>query len=146
MESLASQLELQLNMQVTEVLQQAQSQSDAFKQLRNNTRRRGMGPPNGRRGTRSSGRREFQKEILEKWPDLEDPAGWKDLPWLTGSEGESILEQMRKLPGFEIYNKNMEDRRIAREKTTAAELRTSNSGGWCIRWRVFCLRRTCREL
>ena len=66
---------------------------------------------------------ELQKEIIDSWPDLENAKDWSDLDWLRGKEGESILDEMRQLPSFETYKKSSEDRRLSREKSTAAELR-----------------------
>ena len=122
-ESLALQLGLPLDCEVAEVFRMNQAQSEVFQQSRLGAGRRGSGGPNGRRGPRNSGRRDFQKEIVESWPDLTNPADWNELPWLNGSEGESILDQLRQLPSFEMYNKSMDERRLVREKAAAAELK-----------------------
>lgn len=122
-ESLALQLGLPLDCEVAEVFRMNQAQSEVFQQSRLGAGRRVPGGPNGRRGPRNSGRRDFQKEIVESWPDLTNPTDWNELPWLNGSEGESILEQLRQLPSFEAYNNSIDERRLAREKAAAAELK-----------------------
>ena len=122
-ESLASQLALPMDSEVAEVFRKNEAQSEIFQQSRLGVGRRGAGGPNGRRGTRNSGRRDFQKEIVESWPDLSNPADWNELSWLKGNEGESILDELRHLPSFETYNKSMEERRLAREKASASELK-----------------------
>ena len=124
-EALATQLGLSLDSEVAEVHQKNKAQAELFQQSRFVQGRRGPGGPGGpgRRGSRNSGRRELQKDIIDSWPDLENPSDWKDLDWLRGKDGESILVEMRQLPSFEAYNKSVEDRRLSREKSTAAELR-----------------------
>ncbi len=123
-ETLALQLGLPLDSEIAEVFRKSQSQSETFQQSRLGAGRRGPGgAPNGRRGPRNSGRRDFQKEIVESWPDLVNPAEWNELRWLYGSEGESIFEQLRQLPSFEAYRKSMDERRIASERSSAAELK-----------------------
>ncbi len=121
-ERLSSQLGLSLDSEVAEVFQQNKAQSELYQQSRFIPGRRGPGGP-GRRGPRNSGRRELQKEIIDSWPDLENPNDWKELDWLRGQDGESILGEMRQLPSFEAYKKSIEDRRLSRERTTAVELR-----------------------
>lgn len=70
-----------------------------------------------------SGRRDFQREIIESWPDLENPMDWNDLPWLRGEEGDTIFDELRQLPSFGAYQKSVEDRRLSRERATDAELK-----------------------
>ena len=129
-EVLAKQLGLSLEMELSEVFRQNQAHSDIYQQARLAAGRRGPGGPGGgpggpgrRGGPRSFGRREFQKEIIAGWPELENPKGWKDLAWLRGKEGEAILDELRQLPSFEAYKKSQDDRRISREKANEAELK-----------------------
>jgi hypothetical protein len=128
LESLAKQLELSMDLPVTEVLLQNLEQGKVFQESRIGPRRRGPGGPGGpggpaARGGRNSRMRTLQKEVVESWPDLSDPAVWKDLAWLQGEEGESILEELKQLPSFEAYSKVLADRQIARAKATAAEVK-----------------------
>jgi hypothetical protein len=67
--------------------------------------------------------RNLQKEIVESWPDLSDPDQWQDLDWLHGSEGESILGELKQLPSFEAYSKSQADRQTSKDKAVAAEAR-----------------------
>ena len=112
-------------LELSEVFRQNQLQSDIHQQSKLAAGRRGPGGPGGpgRRGPRSSGRRDFQREIIQEWPELENPKGWKDLAWLRGKEGETILDELQQLPSFEAYKKSQDDRRISREKATDAELK-----------------------
>ncbi len=121
-EFLAQQLGLALDCEVAEVFRQNIAQTEQFQQSRFIPGRRGPGA-SGRRGPRSSSRREFQRELIESWPDLEKPSGWKDLPWLFGKEGESILEEFRQLPSFAAFKKGLDDRLLAREKSSGSEIR-----------------------
>lgn len=125
-EALAKQLDLQLEADLKEVLQQNKAQSEVYQQSRIASGRRGPGGPGGRPGGRSprnSGRRDFQREIIESWPDLENPKDWKDLTWLRGEEGETIFDELRQLPSFGAYQKSLDDRRLSRERATDAELK-----------------------
>jgi hypothetical protein len=122
-QSLASHLALPMDTEVSEVFRKNQAQSEVFQQSRLGAGRRGGGGSNGRRGSRNSGRRDFQREIVESWPDLSNPADWNELSWLNGSEGESILKELRALPSFEAYSKSMDERQVAREKATTSELK-----------------------
>ncbi len=121
-ESLSAQLGLSLDSDVAEVFQQNKAQAALYQQSRFVPGRRGPGGP-GRRGPRNSGRRDLQKEIIDSWPDLENPSEWKDLDWLRGKDGELIFDEIRQLPSFEAYKKSVEDRRLSRQNATAAELR-----------------------
>jgi len=121
-EALAMQLGLPLDAEVIEVIQKNKAQSEVYQQSRLTAGRRGPGGAGGR-GSRNSGRREFQRQIIESWPDLENPKDWKDLPWLRGEEGGTIFDELRQLPSFGAYQKNLEDRRLARERATDAELK-----------------------
>ncbi len=121
-EAIAKQLGLSMDQEVTEVFKQYSTQSEQFQQSRFIPGRRGPGGP-GRRGPRNSSRREFQRELIESWPDLQKPSDWKDLPWLFGKDGEALLDEFRQLPSFEAYKKSVEDRRIARENASGGELR-----------------------
>ena len=124
-EALASQLGLSMDSEIVDVFQQNKAQAEFFQQSRFVPGRRGPvgSGGSGRRGRRNSGRMELQKEIIDSWPDLENAKDWSDLDWLRGKEGESILDEMRQLPSWETYKKSSEDRRLSREKSTAAELR-----------------------
>ena len=121
-ESLASQLGLPLEMEVSQVFQESKAQSELRRQQLSGPNRRGP-RGSGRRGPRNSARTELQKEIVDSWPDLKNPTDWDDLDWLEGGQGDAILAEMRQLPSFEIFNKSQEDRRLSREKATEVELR-----------------------
>ena len=124
-EALASQLGLSLDCEVAEVFQQNKTQAELYQQSRFAPGRRGPRGPGGagRRVSRNSGRRDFQREIIESWPDLENPSDWPELPWLRSKEGESILDELRQLPSFEAFRKSQDDRRLSKENATGAELR-----------------------
>ncbi len=124
-EALATQLGLPLDCEIKKVFQRNKAQSEIHQQSRVAPGRRGPGGPGGagRRVSRNSGRRDFQKEIVESWPDLENPSDWKELPWLVGKEGESIFDELRQLPSFEAFRKSQDDRRLSKENATTAELR-----------------------
>ena len=127
-EAIASQLGLPLDCEVDAVFQKNKVQSENYQQSRSVPGRRGPGGPGGpggagRRTSRNSGRRDFQREIVESWPDLENPTEWKELPWLIGMEGESIFNELRQLPTFEAYRKSQDDRRLSKENAATAELR-----------------------
>lgn len=121
-EALAKQLDLPLEADLKEVLEQNKAQSEVYQQSRLVTGRRGPDGPGGR-GPRKSRRRDFQKEIIESCPDLENPQDWKDLPWLRGEEGDTIFDELRQLPSFGAYQKSVDDRRLSRERATDAELK-----------------------
>ncbi|MCY2984307.1 MAG: hypothetical protein NTY15_11825 [Planctomycetota bacterium] len=126
LESLAKQLELSMTLSVTEVFQQNLAQGQVFQESRLGPRRRGPGGPVGGqsgRGGRNARMRTLQKEIVESWPDLSDPDQWQDLDWLHGSEGESILGELKQLPSFEAYSKSQADRQTSKDKAAAAEAR-----------------------
>ena len=110
-----------MDLELSEVFRQNQAQSEVYQQTRLAAGRRGPGGPSGsgRRGPRSSGRRDFQREIIEHWPELENPKDWKDLAWLRGKEGETILDELRQLPSFEAFKKSQDDRRISRGRWRA---------------------------
>ena len=129
-------LELPMDCELAEVVRQYQAQDELFRQSRFVPGRRGGGPGGpgaqggpqgvggpGRRGPRNSSRREFQRQIIESWPDLEKPSDWKEIAWLHGNEGEELLEELRRLPGYEAFKKNQEDRRASQEKSSGAEHR-----------------------
>ncbi len=126
-QSIAQQLGLSMDCDVTEVFKQNNAQSELFRQSRFVPGRRGPGAPGqggpGRRGPRNSSRREFQRELVESWPDLEKPSEWSGLPWLFGTDGQAIVDEFRQLPSFDAFKKSQDDRKLAREKASDAELR-----------------------
>ena len=118
--ALSKQLDLSLDTDVAEVFNQRQIQEERFRQARRLTSQRGG---SNRRGSRSSGRRDLQLQIINNWPELEEADDWDDLAWLEGPKVQGFLAELRNLPAFDTYWTSYTERSRARERSTYAELR-----------------------
>ncbi len=117
---LASQLGLSADDAVSVVLNQKNEAEETFNQSR---QRPSRGGPRGARGGRNSRRRDLRQELIAKWPELADPKQWKELSWLKREECDSFMEEVQQLSNYEPFQKSLAERSVAREKSTAAELR-----------------------
>ncbi len=82
--------------------------------------------PFGRRGFRGrerSGRRELLTELEKNWPEIADTNTWEDSAILKSSDHESLLAEIRQLPGYDIYSERLEEREKSTKQRTEHELR-----------------------
>lgn len=83
--------------------------------------RRGSG---GRRGRGGFGRRrELRAAILDRWPELDDPAAWTTSPTLAGDSGDTFLAEIKAMPGYEAFARSRDERQAARRRVFTAEMR-----------------------
>jgi hypothetical protein len=80
-------------------------------------------PSRGPRQRSSSGRRELLAEVGEKWPELADRERWSQSELLREGDQDALLAEIRKLPGFEVYERRRGERVRETEQAQAHELR-----------------------
>lgn len=77
------------------------------------------------RGRRpGSGRREFLKNVAEKWPELGDERRWEDSPLLKPENQETLLAELKELPGWKAYEERLKQMETAGDESDRRELRT----------------------
>ncbi len=110
---LAKKLKIPLHSDVTQVFILSEDQRQYFNQSKRSTGRRG----------RFSRRRDLRTEIVDKWPELAETQNWIDFEWLQADKSDSFLEQVRLLPSYAAFQQSQNDRQLATEKSTQAELK-----------------------
>lgn len=84
----------------------------------------GRGPGRGRpRGGRSSGRRDLLREVSEKWPELGDERRWENSPLLKPENQEQLLEELKQLPSWKVYDERRQQAEGAGDQSERHELR-----------------------
>ncbi|MEQ1828074.1 MAG: hypothetical protein ABL921_19085 [Pirellula sp.] len=114
---LAQQLELSTDSQLSVLFTMQKELDQEIRQAR---------PPRGRgglRGSRNSRRRDFRDELLAKWPELKNPADWKEIPWLHANACDTFLKEVRELSNYEPFQQSLVERTQSRERATTAELK-----------------------
>ncbi len=112
---LAEKLELPLTIDVSEVTKRYEVQRNEFRDLR----RSGMRRPRGA----TSPRRRMQEQVVERWPELEDPKAWPDAEVLSVDKQDEFLAELEKMEGFQEFVKSVEDRQKASDAAEQAELK-----------------------
>ena len=86
-------------------------------------RRGGRFQGRGRGGRRGSERRNFLKEVSEKWPELGDERHWEESPLLKPENQKQLLSELQQLPGWKSYEERLKRREAASEESERHELR-----------------------
>ncbi len=117
LESLVEQLQLSSDIEMSEVLRLRNDRQAAMEQSRSGPARRGP----GRRGPRGGARRALQREVVERWPDVQSPDQWGTLERLHGEPGATFLAEMKQLPNFEAFQQSLNDRKKSRDQASRDE-------------------------
>ena len=76
----------------------------------------------GRRGG-GSGRREFLKQIQDKWPELADERHWEESPLLKLENQETLLAELQQLPGWKAFDERRKQTEESGDQSAKHELR-----------------------
>ncbi|MBS0263881.1 MAG: hypothetical protein JSS02_18225 [Planctomycetes bacterium] len=96
----------------------------AADELRRAGRGAGRGRPGfggGRRG--GGGRREFLRQITEKWPELGDPRRWEESALLKPENQQTLLAELQQLPGWKAFDERRQQMEAAGNQSSQQELR-----------------------
>lgn len=120
--ALCEQLSLGLDEDVSVVFDEYdQAQRDYRNARRGSSGRRGRGGRSGRGGF--SMRRELRAAILDRWPELADPAAWAKSETLARKAGETFIAEVKAMPGYEALTRSRDEQLAARRRILAAEMR-----------------------
>ncbi len=110
---LAEKLQIPVSSTIAELTERYTRQQQVVREARRAGYRRGRG---------SSSRRRLMAEIVEKWPELENPSQWAGSDLLAEENQAAFANELQQLPGFAEFIQGQQDRERARERALDAEL------------------------